>query len=336
MNSYFSSFITGLDEVVSEGLKSCLPESKITQLFDGLVIWKTNAPVERIKEIRFFNNSFLLLSQTKTTDLEPFVRQVLENEEITKRLTPFLPKTKASFRIMFSQENQPASVSPKLLADLEKKFIFRNLFVNRSNPEVELLFLIRSEGQGFLGLRLTRHKDYKKTLPAGELRPELAHLLCLISDPRPEDIFLDPFAGYGAIPVERASAFLYKQIFAGDIDIIRINDLKAKTKKFGRLIIGRWDATKLSAFQNGSIDKIVTDPPWAIHSKIDIKELYPKFLREAYRILKKCGVLVVLVADKELWENCLEKILGFKVEKKYTILVSGKKAAIYKIIKVES
>ena len=48
-------------------------------------------------------------------------------------------------------------------------------------------------------MRLTKHKAYEKILHKGELRPELSHILCSISEPDADDIFLDPFCGSGTI-----------------------------------------------------------------------------------------------------------------------------------------
>lgn len=91
-----------------------------------------------------------------------------------------------------------------------------------------------------------------------------------------------------------------------------------------------------SVFEDNFIDKIITDPPWGFyqHMDIDINVFYKKMLQEFYRILKPNGILVLLTARKKEFENSLADCQNkYKLVDKYHILVSGKKAAIYKIIK---
>ena len=200
-----------------------------------------------------------------------------------------------------------------------------------------MLFVARKDGHGFFGLRLTRHRDYKKTLHAGELRPELANLLCFLSEPKPDDVFLDPFAGYGAIPIERATAYPCRRIYAGDNDPDLMQVIKLKANRFGkRFVVGQWDATNLSEFKDASVDKIVTDPPWGIYSKSEgLENLYLGLLKEQIRVLKPCGILVLLTANKELMGLCLLQVPELRIKKSYDILVSGKKATVYKFSRAE-
>jgi len=57
-------------------------------------------------------------------------------------------------------------------------------------------------------------------------------------------------------------------------------------------------------------------------------------LVEFIRILKDNAVMVILIAKKELFEELINNFSNLSLISKYDILVSGKKAAIYKIRKV--
>ena len=58
-------------------------------------------------------------------------------------------------------------------------------------------------------------------------------------------------------------------------------------------------------------------------------------LKEFYRILKTGGLMVALTAKKEEFENILDEYKDkIILKEKYNILVSGKKAGIYKIVKI--
>ncbi len=133
------------------------------------------------------------------------------------------------------------------------------LKVNRVKPDLEVWFLRRREGFCFVGIRLTKNPNYEKTLRKRELRPQIAHILCLLSEPRSKDVFLDPFAGSGAIPLER-TAFPYKEIIASDKDPNAYKYLKERTNKLKkRITVKNWDALDLEEIGNGTINKIVTN-----------------------------------------------------------------------------
>lgn len=342
MNVYFSTFIPGLGEVVEATLKKMIKGVSVDFLLDGLVVYRTAFAAEEIKKLPFLNNSFILLKSFDHLGQEPMeemVNRTLAQEKMLREI-PLNLTGQPTFRVMFSRENQPVSINRGLLKQLEEKIIKNKHFlVDRTNPEFEFLYLFRAEGCGFFGLRLTRHPDYKKILQPGELRPELAYLLCVISEPNSDDIFLDPFAGYGAIPFQRLNYFKFQKIFVGDIDPKIVYDLKRKFESLGKNVsVGCWDALSPKDFPANSLDKIVTDPPWGIYSGRDLNlvDFYSKMLKEFCRILKNEGMAVILVAKKELFETCLANFFKqLKLIKKYDILVSGKKAAVYKIKKGE-
>lgn len=345
MNNYFSTFITGFSEVIRSALITYLKDAKIKLLLDGLVVYTTNASIETVRQIRFLNNSFLLLKMLENLPggqvekVEKMARQFLKDPHSLRRIPNYYLGKNRSFRVIASQENRLVSLNSNLLKTAEEKIKeATRLAVNRSKPDVEFWFLLRREGFGFIGLRLTKKPNYEKTLERGELRPELTHLLCLLSEPRPSDIFLDPFAGYGAIPIERAIAFPYQQIFAGDIDQKLVERLKIKTKRFSKkIIVDRWDAQNLSFFQKASVDKIATDPPWGLFQKasLDLGSLYSESLEEFARILKPGGLLIILTAQKGLIAKVLEKLYPrLEIIQIFNTLVSGQKAGVYKIKKL--
>jgi tRNA G10 N-methylase Trm11 len=213
------------------------------------------------------------------------------------------------------------------------------LLVDRVKPDLEFWFLYRSEKIGFFMLRLTKHASTEKLLNKGELRPELSYTLCLISGPDDNDIFIDPFCGYGSIPMARSLISPADMIFAADIDKENVRTLKLKSvrQKDGRpVFVKHMDALNMKTFEDGFADKIVTDPPWGIYENVgmDIEVFYYQMMQEFYRILKINGIAVILTAKKAEFENVL-LVFGNKLDlcKKYDILVSGKKASIYKVIK---
>lgn len=164
----------------------------------------------------------------------------------------------------------------------------------------------------------------------------MANILCLVSKPSSKDIILDPFAGYGGIIFERASAFPYEKIIALEKDPNLVKKMKERAKNSKKNLIieqGNVESLKLA---DASVGVIITDPPWGMYEKGvkgDIRELYKKMLAEFRRVLVREGRLVVLTGAKDVFEEILKHISDLKMVAKTNVLVSGKKAAIYKIQK---
>ncbi|HIH13446.1 TPA: hypothetical protein HA242_07020, partial [Candidatus Woesearchaeota archaeon] len=85
MKTYFSTFITGFDEVVAHALKQRIKDVQIELLSDGLVIYKTNTSADVVKQLRFFNNTFVLLKQFPKLEKNPvneMIRQAIRDSRI--------------------------------------------------------------------------------------------------------------------------------------------------------------------------------------------------------------------------------------------------------------
>lgn len=336
MVSYFSTFISGCQNIVNVALKKKLEDVKIELLLDGLVVYKTNKEIEKVKDLRFLHNTFILFKYFNepftTTDL---IKHVLQHPKII----PYVHlKDVSSFRVIASRENQLVTINKKMLVKTET-FLASKLClkIDRTSPDTEVWFLTRNEGCAFIGLRITKKPNYEKILHKGELRPELANIMCVIADIKPTDIVLDPFAGYGSIPIECVKYFEVEKVFAGEKDKKVFEVLRNKSKEIGnRLVVGKWNALNITALTDNKIDKIITDPPWGIYENIEINidVYYKNMLKEFSRLLKNNGKVIILTAQKKIFEKLIEDFTRFKLLKKYSILVSGKKASIYKIKKI--
>lgn len=335
---YFSTFITGFEKVVEKVLVDTLKDVEVNLLLDGLIAYSTTSDIDSVKKLKFINNTFLLIKKfddLSNRPMDKMMKYALNKINFEKALNINISKKYRTFRVITSKENQLVSVNKSILSLLEEKIIkATHLKPNRSKPDVEFWFLSRREECGFFGMRLTKHPDFTKSLPKGELRPELAHFLCLVSEPKSADVFLDPFAGHGAIPHARTN-YPYKQIIVSDNNTHLVGKLRKRLKNTGNISVSRRDAIKLEGLDDKSVDKIVTDPPWGhFFDKKNMQQFYPQVLDSFFRVLRKGGLVVILIGEKELFEKLLDEVSDkFRLMEKYDTLVSGHKASVYKIIK---
>src|SRR5208283_3966333 len=126
---------------------------------------------------------------------------------------------------------------------------------------------------------------------AGELPRTTCRLLAEMTEPEADDVFLDPFCGYGGIALERALAAPYRFIFASDTEPEKIAAVKAAMvgsafERRRRTIFPKVrDALDSSAFDAGFVTAIATDPPWGLYEggpdEASARDLLRGFFAEA-------------------------------------------------------
>ncbi|GAB1483754.1 hypothetical protein MASR2M78_25700 [Treponema sp.] len=245
----------------------------------------------------------------------------------------FLKKMRPSRFVLRSIERgQPCAVSPSTRSSLEKVISAATLLgADSEHPDLELQVSLREDGQAYIQVLAKKERFDEK----GALPPWTCRLLIELSTYSKDDTFLDPFMGSGAIALERARTAPYKLIFAGDLDESLVQEFKAQLKEkewekrrktiFPKIL----DARDLTRFDAAFFSAIVSDPPWGQFENLgpdEILDLYSRFLKEARRILKRAGKLVLLLARDAPLEAALTS--EWQLEEDYAVLISGRKARV--------
>jgi tRNA (guanine6-N2)-methyltransferase len=205
--------------------------------------------------------------------------------------------------------------------------------LDEDNAEVEFwATMLRDEF--IFTLRLSddvmRFRDYKISHRPGSLRPSVAAALALLSNPAPDDVFLDPLCGTGTVLIERAHFGRYAMLLGGDSDR---DTLEATRENIGPrykpIEIKQWDATALP-LDNSSVDKIVSNLPWGMKhgSHGENRKLYPRLIGEFRRVLKPGGTMVLLSAETRLMSELWTKA-HLRPSRILHVTVLGAPAAIY-------
>ena len=330
MAEYVSSFITGFQDVVKKDLVQRLPSCKIISIYDGLVHYQYAGNSRDLEKIIYFNNTFFVLKTWKGKGLNfPSIVGAVSSEK------KYYLINKGTFRVRFSQENQFAKVDKNIARRAEETVLQNSrLTLDRLSPTTEIWYSIRREGFAFCGQLITKREFTEKNLNKGELRPEIAYLISSFADIQKDDVILEPFCGYGSIPVQLVKKFHFSKLYVSDIDNekISMNSQKKQLKNNPCLDLRQADAFNLSHIEDKSINLVITDPPWGFYEDIGyVKTFYKKMFASFDRILKDEGRMVILSARKEELEEVVYE-LGYKIEACLHTLVNGKKAGLYKII----
>ena len=335
MNHFFGTFISGTGEIVVSMLEQRLKDWKLLSLLDGAVEFETNLPYSDLN-LFCFNNLFQVLHRgtlREEENLDLYLKKLLADENGWADLKSASSKIR-TFRLVTSRQNKLVSVDASLREQLEKRLMKRSgLRVNRSKPDTEFWVLSRSEGVAYFLQRLSKHMAYDKLLDPGELHPELAYMMCWLTSPKYTDVVLDPFCGYGAVPLQRSKRFPFEKLYAFDLEDKPLARTKEKLpRKNPHIIVERHDALMLEkVLPPASVDAVITDPPWGVFREVgmELGEFYRRMLLQFKIVLKPGGRLVLLTAAGEELSQALAAVPGFALRQEYHILVSGKKSGLY-------
>lgn len=329
MAEFISSFITGFQHVVEKNLPQLLAGVKILHVFDGLIHYQYAGDSHNLDKIIYFNNTFFVLKTMKGKGLNfPSLVGAVSSEK------KYYLINKGTFRVRFQNENQFVKVDKNISKKAEETVLHNSkLHLDRLSPTTEIWYSIRREGFAFCGQLISKREFTEKNLNKGELRPEIAYLICCYADLKQDDVVAEPFCGYGSIPVQLIKKFRFQKLFVSDIDKekISINMQKKQLKDNPQIELSVNDAFVLPQIIDRSVDVVITDPPWGYFEQIDdIGEFYKKMFTSFKRILKENGRMIILSARKdEIEKAALE--MNVQILSSLHTLVNGKKASLYKM-----
>lgn len=329
MAEFISSFITGFQHVVEKNLPQILAGVKILHVFDGLIHYQYAGDSHNLDKIIYFNNTFFVLKTMKGKGLNfPSLVGAVSSEK------KYYLINKGTFRVRFQNENHFVKVDKNISKKAEETVLHNSkLHLDRLSPTTEIWYSIRREGFAFCGQLISKREFTEKNLNKGELRPEIAYLICCYADLKQDDVVAEPFCGYGSIPVQLIKKFRFQKLFASDIDKekISINMQKKQLKDNPQIELSVNDAFVLPQIIDRSVDVVITDPPWGYFEQIDdIGEFYKKMFTSFKRILKENGRMIILSARKdEIEKAALE--MNVQILSSLHTLVNGKKASLYKM-----
>ncbi len=186
----------------------------------------------------------------------------------------------------------------------------------------------------YISIKLSKpemaQRSYKQAHVPQSIKPTLAYSMVWLSQPHPNDLFLDPMCGAGAILLERAFAGRYRYLIGGDLSK---QALEATQRNFGRKHQPRqffhWDTQSLP-FQPNSVDKIVCNLPVAERNEntSQLTNLYRKCFVQYEKVLKTNGKMVLLTLQPALLDKILKQQKSLKMRQRVSVDVGGKRGRI--------
>jgi tRNA (guanine6-N2)-methyltransferase len=160
----------------------------------------------------------------------------------------------------------------------------------------------------------------------GALNASVASVMISLTNPTPQDTFLNIGCGSGTILIERvletSAEALVGIDMAGDaLDCARQNIAAAGC---GNIQLLEGDATRLP-LADASVNVLAADLPFGYlqGSHADNQRLYPAILREAARVAKQGARFVIISHEVKLMEQCLKANLNWSTLSVQMVTLTG-------------
>ena len=190
------------------------------------------------------------------------------------------------------------------------------------------------------GLRLGsswRERQTKVAFHPASLNTTVAYAMIRLVGASEDDVFLDPACGGGTLLTERAASGPARLILGGDIWPRAIGlSLKNLAAVDARAPLARWDARHLPLPQ-ASVDRVASNLPFGHrvgHGPV-VRAFYQSLLPELSRVLRPGGRAALLTSRQRWLGRAIEGSPALHRERTIPIILGGKQAAIFLLVRNE-
>ncbi len=161
----------------------------------------------------------------------------------------------------------------------------------------------------------------------GALNAPVAYAMNVLSQPQPDDVYLNMGCGSGTLLIERVAAGEVQSIVGYDQDVTALEcaGKNIEAAGYSEIIKRRQGNITDLPLSAKSVDVITADLPFGqlVGSHDDNVILYPGMLKEAARLLKPGGRMVLISHEVRLLDNLLEGSEVWKIDQNLRVTVGG-------------
>ena len=167
----------------------------------------------------------------------------------------------------------------------------------------------------------------------GALNAAVANAMAFLTQPKPDDVFLNITCGSATLLIERLAQETAQSATGYDLDQSALDCARRNVEAAGfadRVSLRQGDVRSLP-LADKSVDAICGDLPFGhlVGSHEGNLELYPELLREAARVTKPGGRCVLLSHEVRLMESLVDDLPMWDLEQNIRVALGGLYPRIY-------
>lgn len=333
----YIGFVTkGLEKIAEKEIQLKIADAEIIEVGVKRIIFETDESFNVLLQLRTIDDICFYISQHTHIKSSEALLDIINQTDFQKSFD--LLNEYRSLNNIFSltlslvgfAKKNDQDLTQQLSTIITEKYTWN--FTERDHSNFDIRIFVDHE-YVLVGVRLCKenlsHRVYKKSSKPGSLRPSIAAAMVQIATDGKNGTLVDTFCGSGTILCE--SLLSGNKIFGSDIDFesveITKNNLKQINYNDNSPVLCQ-NALK-THFNENFFDFAVSNLPWDKQIKVEsITDLYIGALREYKRILKKNGVLCVLVTKPELFIKHARYLLNPKKVTRIPISLLGQSPEI--------
>lgn len=252
-------------------------------------------------------------------------KKLLKQIDAVRDLSP-----KDAFKTLYiSAAGSDSSVMTRLKEELATK-----TSLSIGDEEGDLLIRVRKAKDGDGWETLTRisprpqaTRSWRVCNREGALNAPVAYAMNVLTNPTEDDVYLNMGCGSGTLLIERMALGEAKSIVGYDEDTVALEcaGKNIEAAGYSEIIKRRQGNITDLPLSAKSVDVITADLPFGqlVGSHDDNMSLYPAVLKEAARLLKQGGRMVLISHEVRLLDSLLEESPNWKIEQNLRISVGG-------------
>ena len=343
---YYLSVVRGLEEIAAEEARARGASHTSTRPGKVFLRWP-RAPGELVS-LRSAMNLYAFIAQQSGCPPDAAAEGWLRDFALQLNLGPALARHAAlhgrpahpSFRITAMRSGEHEYTSQQVAAwagDGVRVQTGWKVDLEHYHYEIEVE-LVRD--RVLCGLRLGpswRERHKRVAFHPASLNPTVAYAMVRLVGASDDDVFLDPACGGGTLLTERAAAGPARLILGGDIweraiGISRQNLAADETPA----VLVRWDAGRLPLAE-ASVDRVASNLPFGHrvgHGPV-VRSFYRRLLPELSRVLRPGGRAALLTSRERWLGRTIKDNPLLEREQSLRIILGGKEAAIFVLVRSE-
>jgi len=327
---YFIQFTAGIGDLVRQSLAGELSRMRVEYADDSAMIFEAGDRPGLVAVLPYVKNAFLVVASVGRSNLDASVAKLASKAKNAS--FPRSPDRGYGFRLMFHIDGSLVPVSSKSKGTLERAVAARTGRRVEPRGNCQEYWVVGRTTLEELLLCMRLPKPSREEKARGAISHELSAALVAASGPDPRDVFLDPFGGSGSFAAARLEHPVQRVWYSDTRLADHLPAFVGKLRRDDRVRLLNEDALRLRSIPDGSVDVIVTDPPWGEHEDLD--RPYPEFAASMAasfaRVLRPgTGRYVVLVnRDNAAVMRQALSAAGITPDDEHEVLVNGHPATV--------
>ena len=327
---YYIQFTAGIGDLVYQTLTGELSGMRVEYSDDSAMIFEAADPPQRIAVLPYVKNAFLIVVSVGRGGLDASIVQL--GRRLQNAMFPRSPDRGNGFRLMFHVDGALVPVNPKDKAALERAVAARTGRHVEPRGSCQEYWVVGRTGLDKLLLCIRLPRPRREEKARGAISRELSAVMVAASGPDPRDVFLDPFGGSGSFAVARLEHPVRK-VWYSDIRLAEHRPaFDARLVRDDRVRLLDEDALRLPSISDGSVDVIVTDPPWGEHEALNrpYREFAAGIAASFARVLRPGRGRYVILINRDNAAVLLQALSasGIAPDDAHEVLVNGHPATV--------